>query len=126
MTYADVAATLDFDRVDGTTISAAVRIFADAGLVELGEDDDGRFVRFLPVSGKVDLTTTERFAEGEAEREAFARFCDVVLTRAGRGAGVADRPPDLSQRRAAAALMFGRSRCRRDVAQSACASSTGV
>ncbi|MBV8298640.1 MAG: DEAD/DEAH box helicase [Candidatus Eremiobacteraeota bacterium] len=80
MTYADVAAALDFDRVDGTTISAAVRIFTDAHLAEHGEDDDGRFVRFLPVSGKVDLTTSERFAEGEAERDAFARFCDVALT----------------------------------------------
>ena len=79
MTYADVASTLDFDRVDGTTISVAVRIFGDAGLVEAGEDDDGRFVRFLPVEGRVDLTQTERFAEGEAEREAFERFCDVVL-----------------------------------------------
>jgi hypothetical protein len=80
MTYVDLAETLDFDKVDGSTISAAVRIFADAGLVESGEDDDGRYVRFLPVDGKVDLTTSERFAEGEAEREAFARFCDVVLT----------------------------------------------
>ncbi|HEV3087266.1 MAG TPA: DEAD/DEAH box helicase [Candidatus Elarobacter sp.] len=82
MTYADIASTLDFDRVDGSTVSAAVRIFTDAGLVETGEDGDGRFVRFLPVSGKVDLTATERFAEGEAEREAFARFCDVALTAA--------------------------------------------
>jgi single-stranded-DNA-specific exonuclease len=80
MTYADVASTLDLDRVDGTTVSTAVRIFDDAGLVETGEDDDGRYVRFLPVSGKVDLTATERFAEGEAEREAFARFCEVALT----------------------------------------------
>ncbi|HTD33093.1 MAG TPA: DEAD/DEAH box helicase, partial [Candidatus Elarobacter sp.] len=80
MTYADVASTLDLDRVDGTTVSTAVRIFDDAGLVEIGEDDDGRYVRFLPVSGKVDLTATERFAEGEAEREAFARFCEVALT----------------------------------------------
>jgi single-stranded-DNA-specific exonuclease len=79
-TYADVATTLDFDRVDGTTVSVAARIFADAGLVEIGEDDDGRYLRFLPVSGKVDLTATERYAEGEAEREAFARFVDVVLT----------------------------------------------
>jgi single-stranded-DNA-specific exonuclease len=80
VTYADIASALDFDRVDGTTVGAAVRIFADAGLVELGEDDDGRYVRFLPVGSKVDLTATERFAEGEAERDAFARFCDVVLT----------------------------------------------
>ena len=80
MTYADVASTLDLDRVDTTTVSVAVRIFADAGLVDVGEDDDGRYVRFIPVNGKVDLTATERFAEGEAEREAFARFCEVVLT----------------------------------------------
>jgi single-stranded-DNA-specific exonuclease len=80
MTYADIASTLDFDRVDGSTVSGAARIFADAGLVALGDDDDGRFVRFLPVSGKVDLTATERYAEGEAERDAFARFCDVALT----------------------------------------------
>ena len=79
-TYADVASTLDFDRVDGTTVGIAVRIFADAGLVHAGEDDDGRYVRFLPVDGKVDLTATERYVEGEAERDAFARFVDVVLT----------------------------------------------
>ncbi|MBV8645574.1 MAG: DEAD/DEAH box helicase, partial [Candidatus Eremiobacteraeota bacterium] len=57
-TYADIAATLDLDRVAGSTISAAVRIFDDAGLVELGEDDDGRYVRFCAVEGKVDLTRT--------------------------------------------------------------------
>jgi single-stranded-DNA-specific exonuclease len=82
MTNADIASTLDFDRVDATTVAAALRIFADAGLVEGGEDDDGRFTRFLPVRHKVDLTTSERYAEGEAEREAFARFCDVALTAA--------------------------------------------
>jgi single-stranded-DNA-specific exonuclease len=80
MTFVDVAATLDIDRVDAGTVSGAVRIFADAGLVTLGDDDDGRFVRFLPVVGKVDLTATERYAEGEAEREAFKRFCEVALT----------------------------------------------
>ncbi|MBV8748771.1 MAG: ATP-dependent DNA helicase RecQ, partial [Candidatus Eremiobacteraeota bacterium] len=79
-TYADIAATLDFDRVAGSTISAAVRIFADAGLVDVSEDDDGRYVRFRAVDGKVDLTKTERFAEGEAERDAFASFCEIVLT----------------------------------------------
>ena len=80
MTYLDIADTLAFERVDGSTISAAARIFADAGLIEFGDDDDGRFLRFIPVSKKVDLTATERFQEGEAEREAFARFCSVVLT----------------------------------------------
>jgi single-stranded-DNA-specific exonuclease len=62
MTYADVADTLDFDRVDGTTVGIAVRIFADTGLV------------------KVDLAASERYIEGEAERDAFARFCEVALT----------------------------------------------
>jgi single-stranded-DNA-specific exonuclease len=80
MTSVDVADTLAFDRVDGSTVGIAVRIFADAGLVELGEDDDGRYVRFLPPRGKVDLSTSERYLEGEAEREAFARFCDIALT----------------------------------------------
>jgi single-stranded-DNA-specific exonuclease len=79
MTPADIAATLDFDRVRTESVSAAVRIFADAGLVDLGEDDDGRYVRFLPVEGKVDLGKSERYAEGEATREAFALFCDVAL-----------------------------------------------
>lgn len=80
MSFADIAATLDLDAVAPETVSAAVRIFADAGLVALGDDDDGRFVRFLPVRGKVDLTQTELFLEGEAEREAFARFAEVVLS----------------------------------------------
>ena len=80
MTFADIADTLDFDRVDGGTVGIAVRIFADVGLVELGEDDDGRFVRFLPPGGKVDLAASERYIEGEAERDAFARFCDIALT----------------------------------------------
>jgi single-stranded-DNA-specific exonuclease len=79
MPYTEIAATLDFDRVDPSTVSAAIRTFADAGLVQTGDDDDGRFVRFLPVHGKVDLTQTESFLEGEAEREEFARFADVVL-----------------------------------------------
>jgi DNA-binding transcriptional ArsR family regulator len=82
MTYADVAATLDIDKVEAPTVSAAVHIFADAGLVEFGEDDDGRFVRFREVADKVDLTATTRFAEGEAERETFGRFCGVVLEAA--------------------------------------------
>jgi single-stranded-DNA-specific exonuclease len=80
MTYADIASALDQgDKVADRTIGAAVRIFNDAGLVELGEDDDGRYVRFLEVTGKVDLTQNERFAEGEAERESFKAFCELVL-----------------------------------------------
>lgn len=79
MTYADVAGALDFDRVDGTTVGIAVRIFADTGLVELGDDDDGSYVRFVPPRAKVDLTDSERFIEGEAERDAFARFAEVAL-----------------------------------------------
>jgi single-stranded-DNA-specific exonuclease len=80
MTYADIASAIDLgDKVADKTIGAAVRIFNDAGLLEIGEDDDGRYVRFLPVNGKVDLTQNERFAEGEAERESFKEFCELVL-----------------------------------------------
>jgi single-stranded-DNA-specific exonuclease len=79
MTYVDIAATLDMDKVDAGTVSAAVRIFEDAGLLDAGEDDEGRYVRFREVTHKIDLTANSRFAEGEAERESFSRFCEVVL-----------------------------------------------
>lgn len=79
MTYVDIAATLDLDKVDASTVSAAMRIFEDAGLLETGEDDVGRFMRFREVKEKVDLTANSRFAEGEAERENFDRFCALVL-----------------------------------------------
>ena len=75
----DIARTLELDLVKGQTVSAAVRIFAEAGLVETGTDDDGRFVRFLEAPAKVDLTQTTRYAEGQAEREAFERFCGLAL-----------------------------------------------
>ena len=78
--FEDIARTLEFDMVDGSTISTAIRIFAEAGLVEAGTDDDGRFVRFLDVATKVDLTLTTRYAEGQAEREAFDRFCGLALS----------------------------------------------
>ncbi|MFN2460688.1 MAG: DEAD/DEAH box helicase [Candidatus Velthaea sp.] len=79
-TNADLAAMLDMDKVDAGTVAGAFRIFADAGLVDVGEDDEGRFVRFREVAGKVDLTRNARFAEGEAERENFQKFCELVLT----------------------------------------------
>ncbi len=80
MTYADIASALDLgDKVADKTIVSAVRIFADAGLLATSEDDEGRYLRFLEVDGKVDLTQNERFAEGEAERESFRRFCELVL-----------------------------------------------
>jgi hypothetical protein len=83
MTYADIAAAIDLgDKVADRTIGSAVRIFSDAGLIELGEDDDGRFVRFREVDGKVDLTQNERFAEGEAERESFKAYCELALKAA--------------------------------------------
>jgi single-stranded-DNA-specific exonuclease len=80
MTFVDIARTLDLDKANERTVSTAVRIFEDEGLVETGIDDDGRYMRFLPAPGKVDLTKNERFAEGEAAREDFARFCELVLT----------------------------------------------
>ena len=79
MTYVDIADTLAMDKVDAGTVSAAVRIFEDAGLVELSVDDDGRLIAFRDVGTKIDLTKNSRFAEGEAERENFARFCDVII-----------------------------------------------
>jgi single-stranded-DNA-specific exonuclease len=80
MSFVEIARTLELDKVNERTVSSAVHIFDDEGLVELGEDDDGRYIRFLRIDGKVDLERNERFAEGEAERESFKRFCDLVLT----------------------------------------------
>jgi len=79
-TYADIATMIDLgDKVSDRSIGSAIRIFADAGLVEIGEDDDGRYIALRPVEGKVDLTRNERFAEGEAERESFAAFSALAL-----------------------------------------------
>jgi len=77
---AQLAGILEIDRVTDRTIGAALRIFADSRLVEVGEDDEGRFVRFLPVSGKVEMERNERYAEGEATREAFTEFSKVALS----------------------------------------------
>ena len=74
-----VAATVDMRTVKPETIAAALRIFADAGLVEAGIDEEGRFLRMLEVPGKIDLTQNARFAEGEAARESFEKFCSLVL-----------------------------------------------
>jgi len=77
---ADIARTLQLDKTNDRTVVVALRIFQDEGLVETGIDDDGRYIRFKRVDGKVDLTRNERFAEGEAERDSFARFCDIAVT----------------------------------------------
>jgi single-stranded-DNA-specific exonuclease len=74
-----IAGNLQIDRVEDRTVSTAVRIFSDSSLAEVGEDDEGRYVRLLPVNGKVELERNERYAEGEATREAFARFCELAL-----------------------------------------------
>jgi single-stranded-DNA-specific exonuclease len=79
MSFEDIARTLALDLVDGSTVSVAVRIFEEGGLVQTGTDDDGRFIRFLEVAGKVDLSKTARFAEAQAERDAFGRFCGLAL-----------------------------------------------
>ncbi len=76
---AQLAGILEVDRVVDRTIGAALRIFADSGLVEVDEDDDGRIVRFLPVAGKVEMERNERYAEGEATREAFVQFSRLAL-----------------------------------------------
>lgn len=79
-TFADIARTLELDKADERTVSAALRIFQDEGLVEAAEDDEGRYVRFLTVTEKMDLTRNERYAEGEAERESFKRLAEIALT----------------------------------------------
>jgi single-stranded-DNA-specific exonuclease len=76
---AELAGTLGIDRVRDRTVAAALRIFVDSGLIEIGEDDEGRYVRFLPVSGRVEMERNERYAEGEATREAFKRFAEIAL-----------------------------------------------
>ena len=70
----ELAGILGIDRVRERTVAAALRIFSDSNLVEVGEDDDGRYVRLLPVAGRVEMERNERYAEGEATREAFAVF----------------------------------------------------
>ena len=77
------------------TIGAALRIFDDSNLVEIGEDDEGRYVRFLPVDGKVDMERNERFAEGEATRESFEEFCTSALSASRRSARAHRQPSDL-------------------------------
>jgi single-stranded-DNA-specific exonuclease len=79
MNYEDVARTLDLELADANTVAAAVRIWEEAGLLEAGRDDDGRFVRFLEIDRKVDLTQTARYAEAQAERDSFERFCTLAL-----------------------------------------------
>jgi single-stranded-DNA-specific exonuclease len=94
MTNADIAAAIDLGgKVVDKTVGVAGRIFADAGLLELGEDDEGRFIRFREVSGKVDLTQNARFAEGETERESFRDFCELALgAQAGVLQAIINRP----------------------------------
>lgn len=77
---AAIVGALDLRGVEDRTIAAALRIFADSELVEAGEDDDGRYVRFLPVTGKVQMEHNERYAEGEAIRELFTRFSNFALS----------------------------------------------
>jgi single-stranded-DNA-specific exonuclease len=77
--HAEIASILDLERVRDRTVGAALRIFADSNLVQVGEDDEGAYVRFLSASGKVDMERNERYAEGEANRDSFARFCALAL-----------------------------------------------
>ncbi len=79
-TDAEIAGTLGIDRVRDRTVTAALRIFADSELIDVSEDDDGRAIRLLPVRGRVEMEHNERYAEGEATREAFARFAEIALS----------------------------------------------
>ena len=77
---AELCGHLGIERVRDRHVTAALRIFADSGLVDVGEDDEGRYVRLLPVSGKIEMERNERYAEGEATRAAFAQFAEMALT----------------------------------------------
>jgi single-stranded-DNA-specific exonuclease len=80
---AAITGVLQIRGVEDRTITAALRIFSDSELVEVSEDDDGRYVRFLPVSRKVQMERNERYAEGEAIRELFLRFSNFALSASG-------------------------------------------
>jgi single-stranded-DNA-specific exonuclease len=77
---ADLVRELEELRLHERTVNAAMGIFEDEGLIEIAEDDDGRYVRFLSVRERVELARNERFAEGEAERESFNRFAEMALS----------------------------------------------
>ena len=80
MSATDIVRTLDLPRTcSDETIKAAVQIFEESGLVERGSDEVGKFMRFLPARTRIDLTKNERFAEGEAERENFAKFASYAF-----------------------------------------------
>ncbi|MBV8727557.1 MAG: ATP-dependent DNA helicase RecQ, partial [Candidatus Eremiobacteraeota bacterium] len=82
MPAVEIARALDIPRTNERTIGAALRIFEEANLIDVGNDEDGRFIRVLPTDGRhIELAKNERFAEGEAERENFARFAEFALKR---------------------------------------------
>ncbi|HEV2261676.1 MAG TPA: helicase-related protein, partial [Candidatus Rubrimentiphilum sp.] len=80
LSQSELAGVLDLEKVNARTVGVALGIFEDEGLLQTGIDEEGRYLRLVPVAGKVDLSKNERFAEGEAEREDFARFCAFVLS----------------------------------------------
>ena len=76
----EIAGTLDLDKVQDRTIAAALRIFPDAELVEVSEDDDGRCIRFLPVERQRRHGAERAFRRRRGDARGFARFCDLALT----------------------------------------------
>ena len=80
MNNADVAEIIGNDLVDAETVAVALRIFDDAGLVRVSQEEDGRLIVFHQVHERIDLTQNERFAEGQAERESFDDFCKLALS----------------------------------------------
>mgnify|MGYP001442424978 CR=1 FL=1 len=74
-----IARTLDIDMAEAAAVNVALRIFEGARLLQCERTDEGLFIRLLEVDHKVDLEQNERYAEGEAERKAFERYCTVAL-----------------------------------------------
>ncbi len=83
MNNSDLAEIVGNDLVAPETVGVALRIFDDAGLVRITQEEDGRLIVFNALPGKIDLTQNERFAEGQAERESFDDFCDLALRAQG-------------------------------------------
>jgi single-stranded-DNA-specific exonuclease len=75
----DVKRTHPRSHLTDRGVSTGIGIFREVGLIEGEGTGSYRRLRLLPVEGKVDLTTSVRFAEGIDEVDEFAGFRSWVL-----------------------------------------------
>ena len=78
-TYDAVSQILDIEAVDGGTVGIAARIFQEIGIVQIGQDELGRFVMFNEVVEKRSIYESARYQEGISERLAFDDFCTIAM-----------------------------------------------